>query len=276
MSLPFGVQQGTQRYCTMVVDRFAFPPLPLASYRAEFARRVDLAREPLTDTSHGPRAGLLIAELSYLAGPLLRRVRGESLSIERAEHPRKVMLLPGFGAHPTRMRYFARQLEKAGHTVKRWGMGFNYGASPDRLDRIEQRLLQLHERYGGEKLVLVGWSLGGVFAREMAKRHPDKVAKVITMGSPFSGNPRANNGWRVYQAVAGHRVDEPPVEVVTSEKPPVETIAMWSPLDGVVHPRSACGRAGERDRAIALRCRHMGFVYAKEAIETVLSELDRR
>ena len=245
------------------------------SLRAEIARRIELAREPLNEPPCGPSGALLMAELSYLAEPVLRRVRRESLSIEPAAHPRKIMLLPGFGAHPLRMRYFARQLEKAGHKAKRWGMGFNSGATPDLLDRIENRLLQLHERYDGEPLVLVGWSLGGVFAREVAKRHPDKVAKVITMGSPFSGNPRANNGWRVYQAVAGHRVDEPPVEVTTNEKPPVETIAMWSPLDGVVHPRSACGKPGERDRAIAIRCRHMGFVYAKDAIETVLSELDR-
>jgi hypothetical protein len=51
-------------------------------------------------------------------------------------------------------------------------------------------------------------------------------------------------------------------------------VSLWSPRDGIVHPRCACGRPGERDRAVALRCTHMGFVRSREAIEAVLKELD--
>ena len=184
------------------------------------------------------------------------------------------MLLPGFGAHPIRMRWMARRLEEAGHTAKRWGLGYNLGATADRFARVEKRLLALYERHG-EPIVLVGWSLGGVMARELAKQHPDKVAKVVTMGSPFSGSPRANNGWRAYQAIAGHRVDEPEIDTVVAEKPPVETVAIWSPCDGVVHPKSACGRPGERDRAVPVRCSHMGLVMSNEAMAALLAELDR-
>jgi pimeloyl-ACP methyl ester carboxylesterase len=157
---------------------------------------------------------------------------------------------------------------------KNGGLGYNLGATESRFRQVEQRLVDLYRRTG-EPIHLVGWSLGGVMAREIAKQHPDKVAKVITMGSPFSGSPRANNGWRAYQAIAGHRVDEPEIDTVLHEKPPVETVAFWSPKDGVVHPRAACGRAGERDRAVALRCSHMGFVLTHEAVEAVLDELDR-
>ena len=95
------------------------------------------------------------------------------------------------------------------------------------------------------------------------------------MGSPFSGDPRANNVWRIYQFIAGHSVDAPPIEAELSLKPPVETVALWSPRDGVVSPRSACGQAHERDRAIALRCTHIGFSYSPEAVHAVLRELDR-
>jgi pimeloyl-ACP methyl ester carboxylesterase len=238
---------------------------------SEVARRIALAGEPQPDDARPPRIGLLLAELGYIVEPLLRLLRPWSPPMAKA--PRTVMLLPGFGAHPARMRFMARQLERAGHKVKRWGMGFNLGAASDTIDRIEARLLAVHTRYG-RPVHLVGWSLGGVFAREVAKRHPDKVAKVITLGSPFSGSPRANNGWRVYHIVAGHRVEEPPVECAVSIKPPVETVALWSPRDGIVHPRCACGRPGERDRAVALRCTHMGFVRSREAIEAVLKELD--
>lgn len=250
-----------------------FNSMASRAYRsaADIGRRLALAREPLPEDVRAPRALLLVGELAWLIEPLRRSVR--ELEIPRAANPQIVMMLPGFGAHPARLRYMARQIEKAGHKVKRWGQGFNMGATPDILDRIEERLLAIHARYG-QKVMLVGWSLGGIYAREIAKRHPDKVTRVITMGTPFSGNPRANNAWRAYQLVAGHRVDEPPIECVLCEKPPVETIALWSPRDGVVDPRSACGRPGERDRAVALRCTHMGFVYSKEAIETVLQELE--
>ena len=101
------------------------------------------------------------------------------------------------------------------------------------------------------------------------------MSKVITMGTPFSGNPRANHVWRLYQFIAGHSVDKPPIDADVAAKPPVETVALWSPNDGAIHPRSAAGYPGERDRAIALRCTHMGFSYSKDAIEAILSELER-
>ena len=134
-------------------------------------------------------------------------------------------------------------------------------------------LLDLHQR-AGAPVVLVGWSLGGLYARELAKRQPDAVAKVISMGSPFSGNLRANNVWRIYQAVAGHRIADVKIAAQLSRKPPVETVALWSPRDGAISPRSAAGYPGERDRAVALRCSHMGFSYSPEAIRAVAREID--
>ena len=241
--------------------------------REELARRWALAAEPRPDDARGPRWQLMLREFLWPIEPL-RRVVGKPLAIARAENPKTVMLLPGFGAHPIRMRWMARKLEAAGHTTKKWGLGYNLGATEARFAMVEKRLVDLHRRTG-TRIHLVGWSLGGVMARELAKKHPEKVAKVVTMGSPFSGSPRANNGWRAYQAIAGHRVDEPEIDTVLHEKPPVETVAFWSPKDGIVHPRAACGKPGERDRAVALRCSHMGFVLTHEAVEAVLGELDR-
>lgn len=249
-------------------------PLPdPAILREELARRVELARSVAPPEMHRPKTRYLLGEL---VGPLepLRRLVREPLVLDRTEHPRVVMLLPGFGTHPIRMRYMARQLEAAGHTVKRWGLGFNLGPTEENFAALEQRIQQLCERYG-QRVVLVGWSLGGVFARELAKRHPEHIAKVITMGSPFSGTPYDNNAWRIYQLVTGHSVEQPPIEARTCDKPPVETVALWSPRDGIVAPRSACGMPGERDRAIALRCTHLGFANSPEAILTVARELER-
>jgi pimeloyl-ACP methyl ester carboxylesterase len=215
---------------------------------------------------------LLGEPLTFLA-PLARAFR-QAPALPRAARPRVVMLLPGFGTHPLRMRRMARELERAGHKVKRWGLGFNLGPTPENFALLEDRLRRIGQRYD-QKVVLVGWSLGGIFAREIAKRHPEIVAKVITMGTPFSRSPYANNAWRAYELVTGHSVEEPPVACELAVKPPVETVALWSPRDGIVAPRSACGQPGERDRAVALRCSHIGFASSDEAIAAVAQELER-
>jgi pimeloyl-ACP methyl ester carboxylesterase len=270
----------------MVQPRFAFErprlPAPLlaagvqaqqAYAASQLARRMALAREVIPQEHEAGKPALvrLLGEADILLEPLRRPRR--KLAIAQSANPQVVMILPGFGTRPGRMAYLARHLEAAGHIAKRWGQGRNWGPNPDTFDQVEARLLDLHARHG-RPVVLIGWSLGGLFARELAKRQPQAVAKVITMGSPFSGSPRANNVWRAYQFITGHSVDAPPVEAELAVKPPVETIALWSANDGAIAPRCAAGRPGERDRAIALRCTHMGFTYDPQVIETLLRELD--
>jgi pimeloyl-ACP methyl ester carboxylesterase len=167
-----------------------------------------------------------------------------------------VMVIPGFLATDRSTLGLQKAIAASGCRVTGWGMGLNRGVRADTLDRIVARL----EAFGrGREAVLVGWSLGGLYAREVAKRRPDLVSKVVTLGSPFSGDPRANNAWRLYELVAGHKVDEPPIDTVLREKPPVPTVALWSRRDGVVAPAAACGQEGECDAAIELDCSHMGF-----------------
>ena len=252
------------------------PPPPVTPLKEilqseELARRLALARAPNPEPVERPPLRHLLGELAVLGEPFRRPFR--KLEIALAPTPRTIMLLPGFATHPVRMRYMARQLERAGHKVKRWGMGFNLGPTSENLDYLERRLIEIHERYDRE-VVLVGWSLGGLFAREIARRHPDRVSKVITMGSPFSGNPRANNAWRAYQFIAGHPVDNPPIDNDVREKPPVETVAFWSARDGIVSPSATRGNDGERDRAVEVDCNHIGFSYSPAAIFAVLREIE--
>ena len=210
----------------------------------------------------------LLGELAGLAW------RGKArFATEPALHAQPVMVIPGFGSHPRRMKPLLAGIEMAGHRVEGWGLGFNFGPTPENFQYLMRRV-GAFARSQGAPVALVGWSLGGLFAREVARRQPDEVSKVITMGTPFSGDPRANNGWRAYQAITGHPVDEPPIEGDFSVKPPVPTIALWSPRDGVIQPRSAAGWPGERDRAVALRCTHMGFAYRPEVIAEVLRQID--
>lgn len=247
-----------------------------ASTGAGLVRRAQLAREPHPPGVKTPSLGLFLRELAALAR---RRRALLPEQVAPARDPMPVMILPGFGAHPMRMRPIAAALEASGHLVFDWGLGFNFGPTPGNFAFLLARVRRL-ARVSGRPVALVGWSLGGLFAREIAKLAPESVARVITMGTPFSGDPRANNAWRAYQLITGHSVDSPPIGCLGGEgnlaaKPPVPTSALWSPRDGVVAPRSACGWPGERDRAIALRCSHLGFAASAEAIRAVLAELDR-
>ncbi len=239
-----------------------------AAVLREAGRRTALARQPQPKGINGPSLAKLLGELGVLG----RRGKGELLPHD-AERPQPVMLLPGFGAHPMRMRRMLRALDAAGHSPHDWGLGFNLGPTPDNFAFLLGRVSKLSRLYG-QPVALVGWSLGGLYAREIASRQPQTVGRVITMGTPFSGDRHANNAWRAYQLVTGHSVDEPPIEADFSAKPPVPTIALWSAKDGVVAPRSAAGKPGERDRAVALRCNHLEFASHPAAIAEVLRQLD--
>lgn len=183
---------------------------------------------------------------------------------------RKVIVLPGFMASDQTTARFRRSLDAAGFESHGWGLGRNRGVRADIFDRLDARLDALSL---DEPVVLVGWSLGGLIAREYAKRSPERVARVVTLGSPFSGDPRANNAWRLYEFIAGYKVDAPPVDIALGEKPPVDTHAFWSSRDGVVAPASARGLPHESDRQTQLDCTHMAFIAGPEAIRAVAAAL---
>lgn len=168
----------------------------------------------------------------------------------------KLMVIPGFLANDRTTLGLQRALAKGGYRVTGWGLGLNTGVREDTVDRVAARIEGFA---GGGKVVLVGWSLGGIYAREAAKRRPDLVSKVVSLGSPFSGDKKANNVWRLYELVAGHPVDAPPIDTDTSEKPPVPTLAIWSRRDGIVAVCAARGQEGERDAELELDSSHMGF-----------------
>ena len=180
------------------------------------------------------------------------------------------MVIPGFVANDRTTLCLQRALAAAGYRVTGWGLGLNKGTTADMRERVAR---QIEAFGGGGKITLVGWSLGGVFAREVAKVRPDLVEKVVTMGSPFSGDPRGNNVWRLYEWIAGHPVDKPPIETDTAVKPPVPTLALWSRKDGIVSIRCTRGLPGESDRALEIDCSHMGFAVSGRAVPQVVKAI---
>jgi pimeloyl-ACP methyl ester carboxylesterase len=139
-----------------------------------------------------PGLGLLLAEArglfelnaGFLLSPLLMRApRGDG-------HP--VLALPGFLASDFSMMPMRRYLSELGYDAHAWRMGRNFGGLSRMRDALRVRLAEIHAGTG-RKVSLVGWSLGGVYARDLALQAPDMVRSVITLGSPFANDVRATN-----------------------------------------------------------------------------------
>lgn len=195
---------------------------------------------------------------------------GSVTPLPRSGNGQPVLVIPGFMASDKTTQRLRLSLNAAGYQTHGWGLGRNRKVTADIFDRINMQL----DHLGIETpAVLIGWSLGGLIAREFAKHSPHRVSKVITLGSPFSGGPRANNAWRIYEVIAGHKVDAPPISAILREKPPMPTIAFWSARDGVVSARSARGLPEESDIQIELACTHMAYVARPEAIAAIAAAL---
>ena len=222
--------------------------------------------------SVAPPIGLLLSEVRVLSDWRRGSRIGPALPVEREGDGRAVMVLPGFFASDGAMVRLRRTIRAAGYASYGWGQGRNFGVRPDTLARIDARIDRIEQDIAGP-VTLVGWSLGGLMAREYAKYAPHRVNQVITLGTPFSGNPRANHAWRVYEFIARHPVDAPPIAACLSDKPPVHTTAIWSRSDGLIAPASARGRGDERDAAVEVNCGHLGFPSDEAAIRAVLAAL---
>ena len=181
-----------------------------------------------------------------------------------------MLVVPGFMASDRTTMELRRGLARGGWRVHPWEMGMNMGARADTLVRLKARLDAVHDP---RRVMLVGWSLGGLFARELARAHPEMVRGVVTLGSPFSGDLKTNNNVRAfYEWIAGHPVDQPPFPRIL-DKPPVPTLALWSRRDGIVSVRSARGLDNERDKAVEIDTTHMGFAVSRAALAGINREI---
>lgn len=182
------------------------------------------------------------------------------------------MVIPGFIATDRTTLELRRALGEAGFLVHPWRQGLNRGAREDTIDRLRRALDQCN---CDQPLLLVGWSLGGLFARELARVEPERVRAVVTLGSPVCGDLRQmTNVWRLYERVAGHPVDNPPIPRL-EEKPPVPTLALWSQRDGIVAAPSARGTEHSCDKAVEMRCSHMGFAVSRHGTRAAAQEIRR-
>jgi pimeloyl-ACP methyl ester carboxylesterase len=198
----------------------------------------DRSDAPPTDPLRPPGLGLLLAEArgifefnaSLLLSPLLMRApKGDG-------HP--VLLLPGFLASDLSMAPMRRYLRELGYDAHAWRMGRNLGGVARMRTGLRDRLAAIHAA-AGRKVSIVGWSLGGVYARDLALQAPDMVRCVVTLGSPFANDVRATNATRLYEALSGEGADDDPeLRAAIAGDLPVPATSIYSRTDGIVNWRT--------------------------------------
>jgi len=153
-------------------------------------------------------------------------------------HP--VIVIPGFFGSKMNTYRLRKFLGKLGYKVYDWGLGRNYG----NLEDIHplRKLIDKTKAKHGQKITLIGWSLGGVYARELAKMQPDDIRQVITLGSPFADIKAPNHAAWLFEWLQGDVQNDPRYTQLLDNLPqpaPVPTTAVYSKEDGVV-PWQVC------------------------------------
>lgn len=169
-----------------------------------------------------------------------------------------VIVFPGLGAGDFSTVPLRNFLSSHGYDTYGWDLGLNFGPREGVLKKSIERVRQIHQDTG-RTVSLIGWSLGGIYAREFAKALPDHVRSVITLGTPFAGNPKATNAWRLYEFASGHKLDDPELLAHLKEAPSVPTTSIFSRTDGVVAWPLSFQRESKRAENIEVIASHIGL-----------------
>jgi len=235
---------------------------------------VDGRPPPAAERLRPPGLALLLAEArgifefnaSVLLSPLLLQApRGDG-------HP--VLTLPGFLASDLSMAPMRHYLGELGYATEAWRMGRNVGGVARVRAQLLNRLAEIHAA-ASRKVSIVGWSLGGVYARDLALQAPDLVRSVITLGSPFANDIRATNATRLYELLSGEGVDDVPNlrEAIAGDLP-VPVTSIYSRTDGIVNWRTSLVRPSATAENIEVHlASHIGLGVNPAALWAVADRL---
>ena len=200
----------------------------------------------------------------FAATPWLRRVpRGDG-------HP--VLVFPGMGANDFTTIPLRNFLGSLGYATKAWGQGFNFGPRDGVLKKCAADVRALAEQHG-QPVSLIGWSLGGLYAREMAKQLSAHTRCVITLGTPFSGHPRATNAWRIFELLSGQKLHDAAMIERLRTPPPVPTTSIYSRTDGIVSWRCSLNPKSALTENIEVHASHVGMGMNPLALYAVADRL---
>lgn len=185
-----------------------------------------------------------------------------------------VLVIPGIIAHDLQMEPMRRMLDRLGYSTHAWELGFNL-ADLEEIDILEKKIVKLHNETQ-RKVSIIGWSLGGIYARELARRHPNKIRQIFTLGSPFRGITKPTRASWVVQVLKGDLEDLIDLEWIKQLEKPINVLStsIYSKSDGVL-PWPYCHEDVEdalhRNKEVISS--HLGFPHNKEALKIIADYL---
>ncbi len=250
---------------------------PSRRARSDVAIDIDMPEaKPVVDAApadiRAPSALLLALEgrapwefaASLAAAPWLRKLpKGDG---------HRVLVLPGLAANDLTTLPMRAFLKDRGYQALPWEQGLNLGPRKGVLEALRERVRMLH-RVDGHKISLLGWSLGGVYARELAKEMPELVRCVITLGSPFAGPPHATNAWWLFERVSGHPEPDAQMQAALRVAPPVPTTSIFSRSDGIVAWQCSLNPPGPLAENVEVHASHIGLGLNPLAMVAIVDRL---
>jgi pimeloyl-ACP methyl ester carboxylesterase len=171
-----------------------------------------------------------------------------------------VLVLPGLLASDASTLPLRRFVRRLGYHVRGWELGRNRGPTDAVLDGLPAALKALAAR-SGAAVSIIGWSLGGIYARELAREHPELTRQVITLGSPFAlpetGHTRADSAY--LRRSSQHARNRVPTREAVARPIGVPSTAVYSRNDGIAAWQHCIEAETGLHTNVQVRCSHLGF-----------------
>lgn len=226
-----------------------------------------------------PSASLLLREGPRLVGELAALMTtAPFLSLAPLGDGHPVLVMPGFGANDQSTTVLRRFLTSRGYDATPWGLGRNLGpAMPDLALRLGEMFETTYNQGNRQKISIVGWSLGGVYARLLAHFYPDRVRSVITLGSPYRGSPRSTRVYPIVRGVMDRPLEQHPVnDLRRLAGLPVDdlpTTSIYSRRDAIVPWQIATEPTGSRTENIEVFTSHLGLGFSPAVLFAIADRL---
>lgn len=194
-------------------------------------------------------------------------------------HP--VIVFPGLASSDGSTHFIRTFLNELGYNAYTWGQGRNYGPRDGMdamLETLTKRVEEIYDLHGGEKVSLIGWSLGGIYSRELAKEHPEMVRQVITLGTPFKGLDEATTTItvRLYEFLSGDKDHSSELKQKLEVRPPVPFTSIYSKSDGVVNWESSIEELTEISENVEIPgASHLGLGHNPLAMYVIANRLSQ-
>ena len=209
-----------------------------------------------------------------LGRDVLRAVRSARPRPQRAARGQHVLVIPGFGTNDTAMALLHRDLQARGFHTHPWNLGINWGPAPGVLRKLGARLRAIARTSGG-RVHLVGWSMGGLLARTVAGRMAHLVGRVVSLGSPLSGNPDCSWLAGAVRRCAHNALRPRDLRRLLAESARMPVASIYSRNDGVVHWEASTQAPGVIE-SIEVSASHLGMVVNPDVFDAVARSLVSR